>query len=414
MSIIQSLFRTGIRNNQDSLLNQRIRLVNTVTLSIQAFALTLLLIVVFYGLFVQAIIGGLVIILLCLVYLFNDRGWPKTASLFLINFTCFGILVASYRAYDTSVFAETENWLFACLVITVFLFDRWGLIIQFLVIFVEICGAKFVKYQMFGLELGRDFNLLIINSIVLSLGIYLTLVIVKEGLRKALNRLQEEDKAKTKLMSLLAHDIKNPVSTFESLLEVNSMHGLTKEEFEEVQKGIQEKFQPIKESIHGLLDWSMSQLKGAEPVITSFALMELVHHVRKECEINSKEKNIQLVQSGDEMKVRMDREHLMIILRNVLHNAVKFSPRDAEIKLAWEKNGRYVNVSVEDSGSGLSQEQIDSILDGKIIKSQRGTDGEKGTGLGLNLSLELLRKNGGSLAIQSDDSLTRFTIQIPK
>ncbi len=414
LTLIKRLLKSGIRGDENTLVFQRMKLVNALTLAIQLFAFSLLVIVLFYGLYVQALIGGVTIILLSLTYWLNARGMYPQSAYYMVNFTSLGILFASYQAYSTSVFAETENWLFAFLVIAVFLFDGWLMLVQFAILFAEICVSKYVKYQMFGLEMGRDFDLLIINSIVLSLGIYLALVIVKESLRRALNRLNDADIAKTKLLSLLAHDLKNPISTFESLLDVGETDKLSKEEFKMVQSGIKARFQPIKESIHGLLDWSMAQLKNSDPVISNFDVGAAVRLAEKSLDPMCAEKGIRVVSLGEATEVQMDHDHFNIILRNMLHNAVKFSPREGEINVSWQSNGKFVKLSVEDKGVGLSSNQIKTILTGKIVKSNRGTEGEKGTGLGLNLSLELLKKNLGAMEIESTESSTIFTIQVPK
>jgi signal transduction histidine kinase len=110
----------------------------------------------------------------------------------------------------------------------------------------------------------------------------------------------------------------------------------------------------------------------------------------------------------------MDINHFRIIFRNLLHNALKFTPNGGCIEVRYESAADLVQVSVSDTGVGMSQDAIDKVMTKKEVTSATGTMGETGTGLGLHLSLELLEKNKGNLTIRrNEDKGTTFVVSIP-
>ena len=113
--------------------------------------------------------------------------------------------------------------------------------------------------------------------------------------------------------------------------------------------------------------------------------------------------------------VKIDKNHIEIILRNLTSNAIKFSKHDSTIQFKIQESTDYVEVFIIDEGTGMSEDQINSILNNTAIKSQVGTSGEKGIGLGLLLTKEFIELNGGVLKITSELKIgTAMSFTIPK
>ncbi|MEM9337437.1 MAG: HAMP domain-containing sensor histidine kinase, partial [Bacteroidota bacterium] len=111
----------------------------------------------------------------------------------------------------------------------------------------------------------------------------------------------------------------------------------------------------------------------------------------------------------------IDENHLRIGVRNLIHNAIKFSESDSKVLITVQPDEDSILIEISDSGAGMTQEMIDSIRKKEVQKSKEGTEGEMGTGLGLSLSLGLLEKNSCILSIESKlGKGTTFRIWVPK
>ena len=113
--------------------------------------------------------------------------------------------------------------------------------------------------------------------------------------------------------------------------------------------------------------------------------------------------------------VFIDKNHMDIILRNFTSNAIKFSKQNSIIQFNLIDTGDFVELSVIDEGTGLTEEQVNNILNNTTMKSAVGTFGEKGIGLGLLLTKEFIEINGGRLQIKSElNKGTTMSFTIPK
>ena len=95
----------------------------------------------------------------------------------------------------------------------------------------------------------------------------------------------------------------------------------------------------------------------------------------------------------------VDKKHLFICFRNVLQNAIKFSPDNSTITVGAARDNSQTMLYIQDEGSGMAEDKIEDILQGNMVSSSQGTKGEKGTGLGLSMVVELINRNGGSMEI---------------
>ena len=104
-----------------------------------------------------------------------------------------------------------------------------------------------------------------------------------------------------------------------------------------------------------------------------------------------------------------------LILRNLFHNAIKFSRPDSTVEISVKDAANFWKITIQDSGIGMSEEEINTILNTKDHFSKYGTKQEKGTGLGLMLSKEFIMLNNGKLEIKSEvEKGTAISVYVPK
>jgi PAS domain S-box-containing protein len=231
-------------------------------------------------------------------------------------------------------------------------------------------------------------------------------------LEVAKNKLKAANSTKDKLFSIVAHDIRGPLDLFEGLLDVSADGKVSPKDFLKHQERVREKLTGLRETVNTLLEWARTQLDGVNSSPTSTEIREIVKtnlNLYKEL-IDQKKINTKLdIEKG--ICAWIDTNHLKIGVRNMIHNALKFTPRGGDILVKGAKKGDKVILSIKDSGIGMKDSMIQSILKKELQTSAKGTMGEAGTGLGLSLSLDLLEKNNCQVNIESKPGAgTQITI----
>ncbi|HKM94624.1 MAG TPA: two-component regulator propeller domain-containing protein [Prolixibacteraceae bacterium] len=233
-------------------------------------------------------------------------------------------------------------------------------------------------------------------------------------------QLNETNKSKDKLFSIIAHDLKNPIGVilgFSSLL-IDPSFKFSDTEYAELTKGIHDSTQRIFNLLENLLMWSRSQLGHIKITPSLFNLTNQIYEVINLLEGYATVKNIKLVFDGNiEIIVFADMQMIDTVLRNLISNAIKFSKENEEVKIELIENDDKAICSISDEGVGMTQDQIATIFEIDKVKSTMGTMGEKGTGLGLNLCLDFLNKNNGKIWVKSQPnggSTFYFSLPISK
>ncbi len=215
-------------------------------------------------------------------------------------------------------------------------------------------------------------------------------------------QLEEANQSKNRLINIIAHDIRNPLFDFDLILNSSSEGDLSKEKFTYFVDLIKSKFEPLKSTIHGLLDWSISQMHGIVLNPQQFRLDELLLEILESLKNHLDKKSITIdLRLNDAVIINADRENLKIVFRNIIHNAIKFTPEGERIIVELKMGEKEALVNIIDKGVGMPKELIDKILTKQVVNSTMGTSGEKGSGIGLSFCVDLLEKNKGTLAIQS-------------
>ncbi len=225
-------------------------------------------------------------------------------------------------------------------------------------------------------------------------------------LQRQNERLTQINASNNKLFSIIAHDLRAPLGNISILASMAAGDLESKESL----KSLQERLTAIKglansgsNMLENLFDWARSQMSEMTCIPIKFNLRTLLLENMVEADIQAKKKNQQLILNCDEsFNVIADRNMIMTVVRNLVSNAIKFTGNDGKITVCAESTpDNMITVCIEDSGIGIAPERMASIFDFSQNKSTCGTDGERGTGLGLSLCNEFISMNGGKIRVES-------------
>src|SRR5690606_23360111 len=164
-----------------------------------------------------------------------------------------------------------------------------------------------------------------------------------------------------------------------------------------------------------ILDWASFEMQNKELNITENDIKSACENVLTVFAILAAHKDISLkTEYRDNPVVKTDLSRVLLIVRNLLQNAIKFTPTGGEITFTVQQLGGNVEISVSDSGIGLSKEKLENLFL-LNIQATYGTEREKGTGLGLYLSNENAKKIGARISVRSEEGKgATFTLTLPQ
>ncbi len=223
---------------------------------------------------------------------------------------------------------------------------------------------------------------------------------------KAIERLEDANATKNKLFSVIAHDLVGPIGLHQNILD------LILEEKETISKDeILNLIRPLKPSmdatyfmIVNLLSWARIMRERVEPFLQEHVVYYIVKQIFNFLSMQASEKKVALIFSGDKnLKAVCDKNMLEVVIRNLVANAIKFSPDNSRVTVQVKKADDKVRVAVIDEGIGISEDKIKSLSGARHQSfSTRGTRNEKGTGIGLIIVKEFLLKQNSKLDIVSE------------
>jgi len=224
---------------------------------------------------------------------------------------------------------------------------------------------------------------------------------VIEASRRQLSELDAEN---NRLISIIGHDLRNAFTAiigFTALLEVR----LTELSPSQIADEVARIHRVVKDShrmLENLLAYSLMQRETAEAKLRPVSLLPLIDRVFSGLGERAKRKGVDLEPLESEHLVIADENMLEVVVRNLIENAIKFSHPGGRIRVEGRDFGNRSLISVSDSGIGMSEAQVRSILDHRRVKPMVGTAEEKGTGFGLILCGQLISKMGGQLTVRSE------------
>jgi signal transduction histidine kinase len=264
---------------------------------------------------------------------------------------------------------------------------------------------------------------LFVGFIILGTSVYFAQKANKEK-RKLIEKISEQNKIlesdnihKQKLLSIIGHDVKNPLSSVYSLSDflANNSESIHSNELYNYLKTINKAVKNSLSLLDNLLIWSMNRIGKLNYNFSDINLSPMINKVLELYDSQIKEKNISVDVNLTNEFVHVDENTASAILRNLVNNAIKFSPPNGTIKIQSETKDGFIAVSIIDNGQGLSAHEINSILNDNDYYHSVAQKNESSTGLGLQIVKDFLKINNGKLLITSTPGLeTSFTITLPK
>ncbi|MCG9880224.1 MAG: HAMP domain-containing histidine kinase [Bacteroidia bacterium] len=238
-------------------------------------------------------------------------------------------------------------------------------------------------------------------------------------IKKQSKKLENLNQQKSKLFSVVAHDIRGPIGTLNSLIELYSEKEISEKELIEYSKRIGDNLNSLNAMLDNLLIWAKSGMEnGIVPKFSKIDLEDLCQEITKQIKPQLSKKNISLnFIHSEQIWVQTDPALLTVIVRNLLTNAIKFSEPNSSIDLVLTPNKdiNKIDISVVDQGKGIDEKSLTELLQSNTgVASKPGTQGELGTGLGLVLCKEFTAALNGTFSGKSTlDKGTSFTVSLP-
>lgn len=218
-------------------------------------------------------------------------------------------------------------------------------------------------------------------------------------------KLEEAIHQKTKFFSIIAHDLKSPISSITALTEqmLENYENMSEEKKKVWLSKSLNSTKLLYELLENLLIWSRSQIGMLEINPQAINLDETIDRIFNIYRNYASNKSIHLVKKVDQnLCIFADNMMLETILRNLTSNAIKYSFENGKVTLEAKKHGQHIKVSVHDTGIGIRPDRKENLFSLENNAFTLGTAGEKGTGLGLRICKEFIEKHNGKIWIESE------------
>lgn len=239
-----------------------------------------------------------------------------------------------------------------------------------------------------------------------------------EELRVSEENLSQLNKTKDHFFAVISHDLRGPVTSFQGISKI-LQHQIKKNQTDrviQIMEQVDTSANQLNTLLDNLLQWAQSQLGGMSYRPESIRVNTLAEDIASTYADIAKAKQVEITLDIEPktLSIWSDFPSTSAILRNLWGNALKFT-ENGQLSLISREENEHVRIILKDSGTGIPEEKLKTIFQIGNTKSSKGTQGEKGTGLGLVLCKEFAEKNGGSLSIESQVGLgTVVHLILPK
>lgn len=237
----------------------------------------------------------------------------------------------------------------------------------------------------------------------------------KEQITLQAKNLSHVNIAKDKLFAIIGHDLRSPINSLTALMSLLEGQNISVNEVVVFSGKLKKGVEHVHFTLNNLLLWANSQMQGlhtnpqmtdlCELVIENFNLLEEMAYAKKI--------NLRNNLSSNSL-AWVDTDQINLVFRNLISNAVKFTPSGGSILVSGVQKEKMWEIAITDTGTGISEENLDKLFRKGNHFSTHGTDGEKGIGLGLSLCQEMIDKNNGQIWVESTLGIgTTFRFTLP-
>lgn len=241
---------------------------------------------------------------------------------------------------------------------------------------------------------------LVVALVIAAILIAIIVMVVRElGIRK--RKLENLNKFKAKIFAIVSHDLKSPIQSVSSVIEMFNQKLISKEEIEPLLPEVREKTSNLINLLNNLFLWAEGQMEGENLEKEDFSLHPIVEELKSELNERLAAKQIELkYDSTFGFYLHSNPGIVRVLLRNLVINAIKFSNPNSTVEINCVTGEKTKVIEVIDEGVGMSQEKQEKLFTGGL-ESTEGTAGERGNGLGLALCHDFVTGLGGKIEVES-------------
>ena len=223
-----------------------------------------------------------------------------------------------------------------------------------------------------------------------------------QEIQRQKEELAELNNLKSKLFSVISHDLRTPLYGLRNLFRSVEQYDLPAEEIKVLIPDVVKDLHYTTDLMENLLQWAKSQMKGESLSPQLIDMNKLIHDVQQIVRLQAENKQVYLKTKAEKpVYIYADKEMIEVVLRNLISNAIKFTPKEGEVVIDVKEEDELIEVLVRDTGTGMSEEAKNKLF-GDEHFTTKGTSNESGTGLGLMICKEFLKKNGGDIHVESE------------
>lgn len=229
---------------------------------------------------------------------------------------------------------------------------------------------------------------------------------------------RELNNLKDKMFSIVAHDLRGPVGNIKNLVDliIETDDYSDVEQLKEFLSLLQKASGSSFTLLENLLNWARSQKNEIQIIPGFYKLNDIINENIELLSTSALSKNIKLTSLLTKTFIGFfDLQTINVVIRNLISNALKFTPQDGEININVIRLQGLLEVQIIDNGIGISEETLKDIFNPSIHYTTKGTNNENGSGIGLQLCKDFIEKNGGNLTVESQPgkgSSFKFTLPV--
>ncbi|MEM7018409.1 MAG: HAMP domain-containing sensor histidine kinase [Pseudomonadota bacterium] len=239
--------------------------------------------------------------------------------------------------------------------------------------------------------------------------------LLRDQLTTANQELEMLNDVKSTLFAIIAHDLKGPFTSLNNILELFQGGDLSDEELQNCLVLLSRESSILQNLLDNLLQWAKSQMQGLQANLTRLNLKDIIENIVGLLAQQAENKKIRLISGvATDFYLEGDADILELVIRNLVSNALKFTPENGTVTIKVVERHDNIEVSVVDTGIGMNEEVQAKLFQPNVRHSSVGTQNEKGSGLGLQLCHSFIKQHGGKMFVRSQlDKGSTFGFQIP-
>lgn len=367
-----------------------------------------------YGLYELAILMG-ILQFVCILSYYLSRVYKKlNLSIVLFGLAANGLFFANFY-YNSGINGPGLMLFLLCIFLITVVAPKNQYIFWLLLNISEVMILLILSYNNPSLFVYRYPNLLLQYADIGSTYVLIAILIfvATNFMRKSyqLEKLAAEEKAeelklsndtKNKLLSILAHDLRSPLSSIQNYLEILSELNLGEIERQSFEASLLNETKNTQQMLSNLLLWSKTQMEGVTVNLLPLNLKESILPAIRVQQSIAIEKKITIEENiNKSITILADKDMLQLVIRNLVNNAVKFTEAGGKINIEAKIEGKICLITISDSGRGIPYEMQKDLFSLRV-KSTFGTQNEKGVGLGLSLCKEFTEIQNGQIRFESE------------